>query len=93
MRSAEYLISFDPYTAIVHEATLCGCPVVLIQGENAWDIGQLISGPMKVFGAVDCVSKLDEARADVGKSFQAYLDYFPKMAEQLDVFIEKTQAL
>ena len=93
MRSAEYLISFDPYTAIVHEATLCGCPVVLIQGENAWDIGQLTSGPMKIFGAVDCVSKLDQARAEVGKSFQAYLDYFATMAEQLDVFIEQTQAL
>jgi len=92
MRSAEYLISFDPYTAIVHEATLCGCPVVLIENEG-WNLGHLTQGAMKVFGVVDCASKLDQARAEVGKSFQAYLDYFPTMAEQLDVFIEKTQAL
>ena len=93
LRSAKYLISFDPYTAVVHEATLCGCPVVLIEGENAWDINQLTSGPMKIYGAVNSVEKLDEARAEVGKSFQTYLDYFPTMAKQLDVFIEKTQAL
>lgn len=92
MRSAEYLISFDPYTAIVHEATLCGCPVVIIENEN-WDVQQLSAGPMKIFGVVNCVSKLDEARAEVGKSFQSYLEYFPMMAEQLDVFIDKTQAL
>lgn len=92
MRSAEYLISFDSYSAIVHEATLCGCPVVLIENEG-WNLGHLTQGPMKVFGVVDCASKLDQARAEVSKSFQAYLDYFPTMAQQLDRFIEETQAL
>lgn len=92
LRSAEYLISFDAYTAVVHEATLCGCPVVVIEQEG-WDVTNLMSGPMKVFGAVDCVTKLDEAKAQVGKSFQSYLDYFPTMAEQLDSFIEQTQSL
>lgn len=92
LQSAEYLISFDGYTAIVHEATLCGCPVVVIENDG-WDLSHLTSGPMKVFGAVNCASKVAQAKAEVGKSYQAYLDYFPTMAEQLDLFIEQTQTL
>ena len=92
LQSAEYLISFDGYTAIVHEATLCGCPVVVIE-QDGWDVSHCLNGPMKIHGVVDCVSKLDDARAEVGKSFQAYLDYFSTMANQLDSFIERTQTL
>jgi hypothetical protein len=92
LRSADHLVSFDSYTALVHEATLCGCPVVVIENEG-WDLSHLTAGPMKVFGAVNCASKLAEARAEVGKSYQEYLDYFPTMAEQLDLFIEQTQTL
>lgn len=92
LRSAEYLISFDAYTALVHEATLCGCPVVIIENDG-WDLSHLTAGPMKIFGAVNCASKVSEAKTEVGKSYQAYLDYFPTMAEQLDLFIEQTQAL
>jgi hypothetical protein len=92
LRSSEYLISFDPYTAIVHEATLCGCPVVLV-GNDRWSIDHLSSGPMKIFGVVDCVSKLDQARSEIGASFESYVAYFPTMAEQLNVFIQRTQEL
>ena len=92
LRSAEYLISLDPYTSIVHEATLCGCPVVMLE-DRIWDVGSLTSGPMKIYGVVDEVAKLDEARQQVGKTHPAYLDYHETMAEQLDVFIERTQAL
>jgi hypothetical protein len=48
---------------------------------------------MRIFGAVDDESKLDEARAEVGLAYQAYLDYMPEMSSQLDLFIEMTQAL
>jgi len=92
LRSAEYLISFDPYSAMVHEATLCGCPVVVV-GNGRWDVSNLNDGPMKIKGVVDCVTKLDEARATVGESHQVYIDYFPTMADQLDMFITQTQML
>ena len=92
LRSAEYLISFDAYTAMVHEATLCGCPVV-IKDDGNWNLAKAMSGPMRIFGAVDDESKLDAARADVGLAYQAYLDYMPLMKLQLDRFIEMTQDL
>jgi hypothetical protein len=92
LRSAEYLISFDAYTALVHEATLCGCPVVIKQ-TGIWDAAKTKIGPMRIYGAVDDESKLDEARAEVGLAYQAYLDYMPEMELQLDRFIEMTQAL
>lgn len=92
LRSAEYLISFDAYSAINHEATLCGCPVVVV-GNDQWNLSSLVSGPMKIHGAVDDASKLDEARVEVVKSYQEYLDYHPIMAKQLDAFIEQTQIL
>ena len=92
LRSAEYLISFDPYSAMVHEATLCGCPVVVV-GNGRWDVSNLSHGPMKVKGVVDCVTKLNEARTIVGESHQVYIDYFPTMADQLDMFITQTQML
>ena len=92
LRSAEYLISFDAYTALVHEATLCGCPVV-VKDDGNWNLAKAASGPMRIYGAVDDESKLDEARAEVGLAYQAYLDYMPEMRLQLDVFIQATQAL
>jgi hypothetical protein len=48
---------------------------------------------MKIFGVVDCVSKLDQARSEIGASFESYVAYFPTMAEQLNVFIQRTQEL
>jgi nucleotidyltransferase/DNA polymerase involved in DNA repair len=92
LRSAEYLISFDAYTALVHEATLCGCPVV-VKDDGNWNLAKAASGPMRIYGAVDDESKLDEARAEVGLAYQAYLDYMPEMELQLNRFIEMTQAL
>jgi hypothetical protein len=92
LRSAEYLISFDAYTALIHEATMCGCPVV-VKDDGNWNLAKTADGPMRIFGAVDDESKLDEARAEVGLAYQSYLDYMPEMASQLDLFIETTQAL
>ena len=92
LQRAEYLLSFDAYTALVHEATMCGCPVVVV-GDRSWDLGKSSNGPMRIYGAVDDESKLEEARAQVGLAYQAYLEYLPEMARQLDVFVEATQAL
>lgn len=92
LRSAEYLISFDAYTALVHEATLCGCPVV-IKDDGTWNLAKAQNGPMRIYGAVDDESRLDEARAEIWQAYPAYLDYGIKMSQQLDLFIELTQAL
>ena len=92
LRSAEYLISFDAYTALVHEATICGCPVVVLDKGN-WNLDVSGSGPMRILGAVDDVTKLDAARAEVGQAHQEYLNYFAAMEEQLSLFISVTQAL
>jgi hypothetical protein len=92
LRSAEYLISFDAYSAMVHEATLCGCPVV-IKDSGLWDLEKACKGPMRLFGVVDDESKLGEARAEIWQAYPAYLKYGIKMGQQLDYFVELTQAL
>lgn len=92
LQGAEYLISFDAYTALVHEAALCGCPVVVFDDGN-WNLAKSSSGPMKLYGVTDSLEKIHEARADVHLSYQAYLDYLPVMADQLTDFISATQSL
>lgn len=92
LRSAEYLISFDAYTALVHEATMCGCPVVVLD-DGQWAIDKSANGPMKVLGVVDSLHKIDEAKAKVAEAHQAYMDYLPEMGRQLDEFVRVTQSL
>lgn len=91
LRTADHLIAYDGYSAVVHEATLCGCPV-LIQ-DPKWQISELTSGPIPLHGVVDHPDRLDEARQTVNLAWQEYVDYFPKMEEQLTRFIEITQAM
>ena len=92
LRGSEYLLSFDTYSAVVHEATLCGCPVVVVD-DGRWGLETANAGFVNLFGVVDHESKLDAARAEVGLAFQHYLDSFKVMDEQLDVFVEMTQGL
>jgi hypothetical protein len=92
LRRSEYLLSFDSYSALVQEATLCGCPAVVV-GDGRWGLETANAGPVKLWGVVDHESKLDIARAEVGVAFERYLESFDVMERQLDVFVEMTQEL
>lgn len=92
LRQSEYLLSYDVYSGLVQEATLCGCPVVAV-ADTRWSLDKANSGPFKVWGVVDDVSKLDDARAKVALANERYLDSVLVMGEQLDNFVERTQAL
>jgi len=92
LRSAEYLISFDAYTALVHEATMCSCPVVVLDDGN-WTLDKSANGPMRMVGVVDALDKIEQAKAEVAGAHQAYMDYLPEMGRQLDEFIRVTQSL
>jgi len=92
LRRSEYLLSFDVYSGLVQEATLCGCPVVVVDDER-WSLEKINKGPFKVWGVVDDLAKLDEAKVEVGFAYERYLDSFKLMEKQLDVFVEMTQKL
>jgi len=92
LRSAEYLISFDAYTALVHEATMSGCPVV-VQAEGSWTLDKSANGPMRLLGAVASLDDIEQAKAEVVGAHQAYMDYLPEMERQLDEFVRVTQSL
>jgi hypothetical protein len=92
LRSSEYLISFDAYTGLTFEAALCGCPSVVLD-DGYWTLEKHRGEPLNALGVTDSLNKLDEAKAEVGLAFQAYLDYFPQMEQQLDRFISLTQEL
>jgi hypothetical protein len=92
LRSSEYLISFDAYTALVHEATMCGCPVV-VHDDGNWSLEKSTVGPMRLHGVVGRVKDLPMAQVEVRKAYQAYMDYLPEMGRQLEEFIRVTQSL
>jgi hypothetical protein len=92
LRRSEYLLSFDVYSALVHEATLCGCPVV-VDDDGQWSLEKANAGDLKVWGVVDHESKLDIARDEVRVAFERYLESLNVMDQHLDVFVEITQKL
>lgn len=92
LRASEYMISFDAYTALNVEATLCGCPVVVLD-RGQWNLAKAADGPMKMPGMVDSLDKLDEAKATVHGSTDAYWGYVKQMDAQVDNFINITQTL
>lgn len=91
LRRAEWLLAYDGYSAVTHEATICGCPVVV--ADPNWSLDDLQNGLFGLWGVVSSEDQLPKAKVEVKKALQDWLDYHPIMESQLDRFIEETQAL
>ena len=88
--SIDYLISFDPFTAMVPEALLCGTPV-LIPTQGAWTRAEIESHGWVPYGVAWSLDELDQARATVHLAFDHYQNMRREFARRIDAFIDSTQ--
>jgi hypothetical protein len=92
MASAEYVLSFDEYTAITMEATMLGTPV-LIQTKNIKASKErLEESGFPTYGVFYDINDLDKAKLDVNKQYDAYVEYIKLFDERIDNFINITQS-
>lgn len=89
-RSINYLISFDPFSAVNLEALLCGTPV-LIRGQHPrLTKEQIIDQGWTPYGIAWSMEELDEARTEVHLARDHYLSLLSKFDQRVDNFIVKT---
>lgn len=86
VRSLEYLISFDPFTAVTLEATLCGTPVVIPNADTKWAKNECIQK-----GIAWGWENLGLARETVFDAFDDYERQREMFQALIDQFVEATQ--
>ncbi len=93
LASLDYLITFDPFTIMVLEATLTGTPV-LVRGEHPkLSQEQIQQHNWAPYGVAHNMNELDEARRTVHLAYDHYQSLLPVFAQRIDAFIEQTQKL
>lgn len=88
VRSLDYLISFDPFTAVTLEATLTGTPVVIIAPGSPWEGHRTLRN-----GIAWGFDGLEEARATVGLVPGDYEQERVRFGQSIDRFVEHTQGV
>lgn len=90
-RACQVLYCFDNSTALIYEAVLCGCPVVVIPdgSQNRNDYSKLELGCL---GIAWGPSEIDLARASVAYFPEHYAKVKSDSSILISEFIEKTQA-
>lgn len=101
----DYLISFDPFTAINLEAVVSGTPVLIHTPESQWkpSIGQQQSGGWNrqeveghgwiKYGVAWSIDELEEARKTVQLARDHYLSLINIFSQRIDNFIQTTQEI
>lgn len=89
-KTSEILYCFDEITAIITEATLCGCPVV-IYSRAFTDKKILRSHWIFQEGVGIGNDEKEYAKETVHMAKEKYLEFIKRCDGQLDNFIEKTQ--
>lgn len=89
--SLDYLISFDPFTAVNLESVLCGTPVI-VKGEHPKMSQEQISshGWIK-YGIADSLDELEKAKSEVFLAYDHYQSLLPIFDKRIDNFVEITQ--
>jgi hypothetical protein len=91
IRTLDYLISFDPFTAVNVEAVISGTPV-LIQGQHdRMSNQQIIDHGWTPYGIAWSIDELDKARKEVHLAYDHYQSLLPIFAKRIDNFVEITQ--
>ena len=91
MQSIDYLISFDPFTAVNIEAVCCGTPVLIRSQDIRWSRAAVQAHGWTPFGVAWSMEELSEARANVRLAFDHYDSLRPVFQQRIDAFVEATQ--
>jgi GT2 family glycosyltransferase len=93
LRRCKKLINYDNFTILTFEATLCGCPVVLIPDQSKQK-ESLENNEFGLFGVAWGESKEEfkKAQATLNRAKQVSKDLEEKAQQQLRHFIQVTQA-
>ncbi len=90
-KSVELLYTYE-FSSITLEAALCGCPTVYIPNETMPEMPH--RDPLLLAGAAwgDSPEAIAAARESVGRVHALYDDLMVRFRDELEVFIDKTQA-
>lgn len=85
LRSADYLLTFDPFTMLTLEAQLCHTPVLLYP-TGQWTRAEVEAGGWPLQGVAWDVDELPAARARVHEACIAYRHLRERMSLTIDLF-------
>ena len=90
LRSINYLISFDPFTAMNLEALMCGTPVLIRGDHPRMTRQQILDHGWTPYGIAFSMEELEEARLEVHLARDHYLSLLPVFDQRVDAFVEKS---
>lgn len=92
IRSLDYLISFDPFTAVNLEAVVSGTPVLVHNTDTKWTREVIEQQDWIKYGLAWNVEELDQARSEVHLAHDHYYqNIVPLFDTRVDEFVEITQ--
>lgn len=86
----DYLISFDPFTALNVEAVCAGTPVLVHAPHNNWQIDEVKEHNWTPYGLAYTPDELDYARETVHLAFDHYDSLRSIFQERINAFVEAT---
>ena len=91
IRSLDYLISFDPFTAVNLEAVISGTPVLIRSQDIRWTKEVIEKHDWLKYGVAWSMDSLDQARREVHLAYDHYQSFLPVFDKRINEFIETTQ--
>lgn len=91
IRTLNYLISFDPFTAVNVEAVVSGTPVLIRGNHPRMTKEDIKAHGWTPYGIAWGMSELDQARREVSLAYDHYQSLLPIFQSRIDNFVEITQ--
>lgn len=91
IKKLDYLISFDPFTAVNLEAIMCGTPVVVVANDHYWSKNKIDKHGFIKYGVSWGIENIEKAREEVHLAFDNYQSFLPIFDKRIDDFIQLTQ--
>jgi hypothetical protein len=91
-RSAKRLYIYE-VSSVALDAILCGCPVVLMKEDLETDWMQVEELADDGIALSNTPHEIQRAEQTVGKVFENYCKWFQSTGDQIEVFIDETQAI
>lgn len=92
IRSLDYLISFDPFTAVNLEAVVSGTPVLIRSTDTKWTRDVIEQHDWLRYGVAWSMESLEQARKDVHLAYDHYQSLLPVFDKRIDEFVHITQS-